>query len=337
MKKLISVIGLCVMFLLPSYVKANDFTLRVSPIIPENQQGENITMFNLKMKPGESKTYKINVVNTGDEKKEVDIMIVDASTLSEGVIDKTNENPLMVSGAKNLLTDLTTLKDSNLIIKGNETKEVEFTIEAPKEEMLGISLGSIYVLDKNVKEVDQKTKDEGMMIHNQMGYPIEIMVTTSTKQLSAKLSLDKVEADDFGGFPSLKIPIANENPNIIPDLKVVTEIRKKGTTKVMVTDTNSENQLAPQAIFPHQVKLSDDKVKEGDYTATIKATSDYGEWDWEKDFSITGKQVKDINQRTTEQRKPTWLYILIAISALILLIISYLLLKIRKLSKRNDN
>lgn len=320
--------------LLPVFVDADDFSISVSPEIPTNQKGDSKTSFNIRMKPGETKEYTLHINNKGDKDKKVEVSIVDAGTVSAGVIDKSNSKARMVSGAQHLLTELATLHDKNVTVPAKSVKDVTFTIKAPQEEMPGIILGGIYVLDKNEEE-KSKDKGEGMALHNQFGYPTEIMLATSDKQLKAKLDLDTVKADASGGHPSLEIPIQNINPNIIPDLTVKTDIRKKGSSKVLVTDTKTDNKLAPQSIFPHQVKLSEDKIKAGSYTAHIEASSEYGKWEWDRNFEITSKEAKDINERTIQKTIPMWIYVGLIIGLLVLVLIAYLLYRVRKLSKEN--
>lgn len=335
MKKFIQfALVLAGLVVVPSSMYADGFTISVKPEIPDNQQGDYANMYNLKMTAGEEKEYTLHITNKGNDEKNVDVAIVNASTLADGIIDKSDAEAQMVKGAKNLLTDITTLKDNEVTVPANTTKDVTFKIKAPKEEMAGIILGGIYVLDKN-EDGQKDTGKGGMSLHNQIGYPIEIMLATSDKQVKAKLELDQITADTHGGHPSVKIPIQNVNPNIIPDLTVKTEISQKGSKKIIVSDEKKDNQLAPQAIFPHQVKLSDGTVKAGTYTAHIQATSEYGEWSWDREFEITSKEAKEINETTIQTPTPTWVYILIGTGILVLLIIAFLVAKVRKLSKNN--
>lgn len=334
MKK-ITVFFLGVLFLMVSMIGHGEgFSISVTPNIPDNQQGDSRSMYNIRMNPSETKTYKLIIHNSGEIEKKVEVMIVNASTLAEGVIDKSDPKARMVKGAKNKLTDLTTLNENEVIVRADSSREVRFTITAPKEEIQGIVLGGIYVIDKNESLESEDKQDGGMSIHNQMGYPVEIMLSTSKKQVKAKLDLEEVKVGQYGGHPSLEVPIQNINSNIIPDLKVQTKIYKKGSTKLLIEKTKGDNQLAPQAIFPYQVQLSENKLLPGKYQAYIKATSEYGEWEWNRDFTVTNDEAKKINERTIQEPLSYLKYYLIGGGIVIFLIIIYLIIKVRKLSKK---
>lgn len=337
MKKLylVLVVGVC-MILFPIFASAEGFTISVKPEIPDNQKDTSQTMYNIQMAPNEEKEYVLHVTNDGEEERKVAIMMTDATTLPDGTIDMSNPQVKLIKKAKNKLSELASLQQDTLVIPAKSTKDATFTIKTPKEEMPGIILGAIYVLDKNEKGNSKDNEKAGMSIRNQMGYTTEVMLSLSDQQVKAKLALDKLKVGTYMGHPSLEIPIQNINPNIVPNVTVKTEIKKVGASEILVTDTKKNNQLAPQAFFPHQVKLSEDKIKNGTYTALIKADSDYGHWEWQREFKITKHQAKDINQRTEQgvNKLPWWVYVLIIIGLILVILVSYLIYNVRK---KNDN
>ncbi|WEG73570.1 DUF916 and DUF3324 domain-containing protein [Vagococcus intermedius] len=331
-KRVIAVMITFVCLFIPMVANAEGFTISVKPVIPDNQVGDVTGYFNVNMSESEEKTYTIQVSNGGTTEKTVDVLAVNAGTASDGSIDYSNDKARLVPDIKVKFTDLATVPKT-LTIGAGETKDLEFKVSTPKDKFPGIVLGSIFILDKgDAKSEEDKTG--GMTIKNQMGFPVQMMVTTSEKQVKAELALEKVKVGQHAGHPSLEIPIQNVNPNIIPDLKVTTKIYKKGSDKPIIEKTKEDNRLAPQAIFPYQVQLSKDKLIPGDYQAHIKATSEYGKWEWKRDFTVSNDKAKEINEKTVQKPVSKLKYYLIGGGLLILLIVAYLLNKVRKLSKK---
>lgn len=333
-KRSLLIVLIMMLFCFPTLTHADDFTLTVQPEIPENQQGDNSNMFNLQMKPGEEKEYTLHIINKGEQNKNVEVSIVNAGTLTAGIIDETNQNAKMVTGAKNLLTDLTKLSDSEVVVPAKGSKDVHFSISAPEKPMPGIVLGGIYVLDKNEKSDNESKANTGVSIHNQMGYPTEIMLSTSDKQIEAKLELGEVNLTSYGGDTSLEIPIQNIQPNIVPDLTVVTNITKKENKEKVRINKKENVQIAPQSIFTHMVKIGDNKITPGKYLAHIKASSEYGLWEWNREFEVSDAKAKELNQNIQSKHTPAWIYIVISLLVFSFLLVLYLIYKIRKLLKR---
>lgn len=311
-----------------------DFGLKVSPVISENQQDTNRQGFNLLMENDSVATYQIDIDNTTSSEKNIEIAVMNSSTMPAGQIDLTNSKPRLIKDSGVKLTDVTELNQKDLVLPAKSSKQIQFTIKTPKDGLDGILLGSIYFLDKNKNEPEKKNK-EGMAIHNQVGYATEVMVATSTKQKKANITLDSVTPTAYSGQPALEIPLGNEEGHIIPDLAVTTKIRKAGAKSLLVEDKKTENKVAPKSIFPHQVVISKEKIKPGRYIADISATSEYGTWKWEKEFEVTSKEAKDINSQMIQEEKAPWLYYAIGGAIFLLLLVFILLVKIRKMKQVN--
>lgn len=325
------ILGVVILVMIPLTAHANDFTISVKPVIPSNQQGDVKGYFNVQMKESEKKEYEIQVTNKGDKDKVVDVTALNAGTATDGKIDYTNVKPKLSEEIPNRFTDLVTVP-KKLKVPAKGVESLKFWVEMPKKAQPGIILGSIFILDTGDSEANQADKS-GMSIHNQMGYPVQMMVSMTNEQVKAELVLDKVELGTHSGHPSLEIPLENTKPNIIPDITVTTEISKKGSKQVLVTDKKSNNTLAPYSIFPHRVQLTDKKVKSGTYLAHIIAESEFGKWEWNQEFKITAQVAQELNEGAVQKKLPSWLYWLIAVGILVLLIIGYLIYKVKKLSQ----
>lgn len=332
---LLSLLIFC--FLGGAVTEASSFSISVRPNLKDDQQGDGLSGFNLKMSPGETATYEVSVKNSGTEDKEIFVRIHNGGTLAAGQIDLTNPKAKMSQKSQMALTDIVTLmKDRYKVPKSSEIK-VPFTINVPKKGIKGILLGSIYILDEN--KDTQRSSSEGLAVHNQVGYPTEIIVATGTEQFEAALSLGEPKVGVSAGHPALTLPIENENPHIVPDLTVATEVKSRKGNSVLVNHVQKKNQLAPFAIFDHELVLSEGEVKSGDYVAKVVATSAYGDWQWEKPFTISSTVAKDINQRSIQKKPPYLLYGLLAGLAVLVLVVGYLsyrLIKIKKATLGGD-
>lgn len=330
------VVGLLFSLGLPTATIADEgFGLSVKPVIPDNQQETDRQGYNLIMKNDEEKNYHIDVYNNSTSEKKIDMMVINSSTMPAGQIDLTNAKPRLIKNAGVKLTDVTALSEDELILPAKSQKKIAFKIKIPKEGLEGILLGSIYLLDKNESEQDS-TAEEGLALRNHVGYATEVMVATSTKQKKAKLTLDAVKANAFEGQPAVEIPIENEQGHIIPDLTVITKIRKEGETAYFVEDEKTENKVAPKSIFPHQVIIAEKDIEVGHYVAEISAKSAYGTWEWEKPFEITSQGAKEINKHTVAQKETSsnWWYYIGGIVVILMAVIVYLGNKIRRLKIR---
>lgn len=78
-----------------------------------------------------------------------------AITNQNGVIDYSKHGHKKDSSLKYAFSDLISPKQE-IVIKGNETKKVPFTIQMPKESFDGIILGGFYVQEINKEDKRKK-------------------------------------------------------------------------------------------------------------------------------------------------------------------------------------
>jgi len=120
------------------------------------------------LEPGETKQGKVDVVNTSEEAMTARIYPVDAVTTKDGAFAPRPEN-VERTGVGAWIT----LSESEIILKPNEPKTVDFTLRVPENAEVGDHMGAIII---QAKESPEATEGTAMRVVNRVGARVYLTV-----------------------------------------------------------------------------------------------------------------------------------------------------------------
>jgi len=177
------------------------------------------------LKPGEVEEAKVNVVNQSDQSVEVKIYPVDAVTTKDGAFAPQSEDREKVDVGAWI-----TMPVSELSLKPNETKAVDFTIKVPENAEVGDHMGAIIVQSKEAPEAEKGT---AMKVASRVGariyltVPGEIIKELEFKDFNWKMEEGQVvfyltlaNGGNVRISPKGEIEIKDESENAVDKIKI---------------------------------------------------------------------------------------------------------------------
>ncbi|MDF0480213.1 DUF916 and DUF3324 domain-containing protein [Vagococcus sp. PNs007] len=307
--------------------QANENKLQFTPKLIQSKEkmDDSETDFKLKVKPNTDVSFSVDVTNESKEPIKMEAAIKDAATNNQGSINYASD--------KKVINDKVSLEKiadyhEEFELKSHEKKTLKVSFKTPKEPFDGIILGGLYIEQKP----DEKSKE---MIRNAFSYTVPVILVESEKNIDANLTFKSVTPELTGGRNALKVSLNNPVYNILPDAFYEVNVTKKGEDKSLYKDELKGMSFAPNSTFDHYILMGQDNYQAGDYTAHIKVSSDYGEWEWNEDFSIKSQTAKDLNEKSVSvKRMSTLMKVMIGLIILLILIIIIVITMMRRKLKK---
>ncbi|SER89312.1 DUF3324 domain-containing protein, partial [Isobaculum melis] len=166
-------------------------------------------------------------------------------------------------------------------------------------------------------------------IKNEYAYVVGIVLSESDEAVKPELVLNQVVADQVNARNAIKANVQNTTPTFVNQLKISTEIRKKGSQDVLYSTTKEAMQMAPNSNFDFPTMLEGEKLAAGTYLLSMEATSGENTWHFEQEFTIDADEAKELNKSDVTIREDyTWLYILLsALGGMLLMLAFYIIFK----------
>lgn len=164
-------VGLLGFFALASFCYAISYGgLGIYPNESEWDENNSLTKawFIYTLKPGEVKEAKVDIINQSDQSVEVKIYPVDAVTTKDGAFAPQSEDREKIDVGAWI-----TMSASELSLKPNKTKAVDFTIKVPENAEVGDHMGAIIVQGKEIPEAEKGT---AMQVVTRVGARIYLTV-----------------------------------------------------------------------------------------------------------------------------------------------------------------
>lgn len=261
-KTRILVVGLLGFFALAGFCHAISYGgLGIYPNESEWDEKNSLTKawFIYALKPGEVKEAKVDVINQSDQLAEVKIYPVDAVTTKDGAFAPQSEDRERID-----VGTWITMPVSELSLKPNETKVVDFIIKVPENAEVGDHMGAIIVQGKEVPEAEKGTV---MRVVTRVGARIYL---TIPGEIIKELELEEFSYKIEEGSVVFYLTLTNKgNVRILPKGEI--EIKDK-TGKVIDKITITEREVFPKDIIFLPTRW--EKTMAGKFTAL--ATVSYG-------------------------------------------------------------
>lgn len=345
--KLKTIIPIAVLFLLffigastkNAWAAEEDLTYTISVKPVDNQIDKNATYYDLLVAPGQKQTLTVVVSNTGKETKKLKVTPTNAITNQNGVIDYSRQvkDYKYDSNLKHPFTSLVGAEQEVEVAAG-ESKDVSFELAVPEESFEGRILGGFLVDVSEDKNDTEESSSGGVKIVNKFQLVKAVMLRESEEAVSPELVLNDVKPALVSYRTAVTANLQNTEPTMFGNMKVEAKITGKGKTEVLKSETKEGLEMAPNSNFDFPIMWGNERLKAGEYTLSLVATSGEKEWKFNKNFTITADESDKINKEAVdleEEEKSYWLYIAI-IAAILLILILILILVLRHKKKQKE-
>ena len=279
--------------------------------IPNNQKKGPTQYFDLKALPGEMQSLNLYIVNDSSDVENFDLVVTDAATNSQGIIEYANSDATKQVLEHRRLTEVVTTPKTVSVKKG-ESQAVKIEIDHPKNTYEGVILGGVHI-SPNLSEMEKKNPGYS----NLFTRSVAIQLNGSELDKEFNLKLENMEKDnDTEGFVINSL-ILNKNPILLKNTQLSKKIVNKKTQKV-IFEEKTKVDIAPSADFYLPIML-DEKLSSGLYEMILVFENQEGERKFIQEirqtFKIDGEQVILVHR--------TWYWLLILIIALLVIYILY--------------
>jgi hypothetical protein len=307
---------------LTPFASASEFNFGVYTVIPDNQIDKQKSYFNLKMEPNQKQTLTIQLKNDTEEDVVIEPIIHSATTNINGVVEYGPTSAERDSSLPYELGDLIqTEKEITIPAKGS--KDLQLNVTMPEEEFDGILAGGITLEEKKTTSKNTEETTQGVSIENRYAYVVGITLQETDEIVKQDLQLHDVKAGQVNARNVINATLQNPTATYLNRFEVDAEVTKKGKTEVLYKSEKQDMQMAPNSNFEYPISLNGEKFKSGTYTLQVKAKSSKESWEFEKDFTIKGEEVKQFNATDVSIEGPNYLAYLVGL--LILLVAGLLL------------
>ncbi|EOH8749939.1 DUF916 and DUF3324 domain-containing protein [Enterococcus faecalis] len=302
---------------------SNDFS--VIPVLPENQNPDIPSYFDLTVTPNQQQTLQVKIKNNSDENVKYKIYVNTATTNQNGIIDYSISDFEKDESMKLSIKDCITLNEPLVEVPANSEKEVSLELNIPEAPFEGIALGGITV------EPIAEEGNEG--VNNLFTRTLAIQIAQSTTSISPELYGGDVLISQENLRNNIKFELRNSTPTIISKVKAEIAITKQGDKQPIIEQTKEHLSFAPNSKFSLMTEWNG-QFESGKYVYNINLKDDAGkQWDFDKEFEIKSEEAEKLN-KTSVDLKDNKNYFLYVISMILVVIMATFIIYICKLKSK---
>lgn len=295
---------------------SNDYS--VTPILPENQNPNVSSYFDLTVTPNQNQNLQLKVRNNTDENQKYKIYVNTAITNQNGIIDYSVSEFDKVESMEISLKECINLGKPQIEVPANSEKKVLLELNVPVEPFKGIVLGGV-TIEPIVEE-----GNEG--VGNVFTRTLAIQLSESSTKIVPKLKGGRVSVSQENLRNNVKFELQNSTPTIISKIKAEIAITKKGHKMSVLEQTKEQLSFAPNSKFNLMTEWNQ-QFEPGKYVYRIHLNDEEGNnWIFTKDFKIKEEESEKLNQMSVDEKKSSsknyFLYIVIIFVILSMWIIS---------------
>ncbi|WP_285047010.1 DUF916 domain-containing protein [Lactococcus petauri] len=329
MKKIITLLLLLILNIggggvLADDAQASNGSYSVSAL-PSIHQTEGVeSFFDIRWTPSYTENIGILIKNNTDEAQTYNIRVNKARTNKNGIIDY-SDSTAELNTSKYQLTRMIQLPKEVTVAAG-QSKKIEGSLSFPQESFNGLLMAGIHVSEK-------KSQESGATVSNTVAYNIPFVVRGDNDvRPKANLLLERTSLEKLSSTQSsLDIHLSNEEATLLKESNFLAEITNKSGK--VITTQSSKLDITPETKFIYPIKLPE-KINAGDYRVTLKVTHGKDQWKFNKNFTITGEEAKEIHQRAGI-KDYSWLIFIISFFGIILIFVVLYLVR-KKRNKQID-
>lgn len=306
---------------------SNDFS--VIPVLPENQNPDIPSYFDLTVTPNQQQTLQIKIKNNSDKNVKYKLYVNTATTNQNGIIDYSISDFEKDESMKLSLKDYITLKEPLVEVPANSEKEVSLELNIPEAPFEGVALGGITV------EPIAEEGNEG--VNNLFTRTLAIQIAESNKEIVPELYGGDVLISQENLRNNIKFELRNSTPTIISKVKAEISITKQGDKQPILEQTKEHLSFAPNSKFNLMTEWNG-QFEPGKYIYNIDLKDD-GEnhWEFNKEFEINSEEAERLNKTSVDEKKNSNKKYVLYVTIILLVLIGIILgSTLRKLKKRNE-
>ncbi|UOO46390.1 DUF916 and DUF3324 domain-containing protein [Enterococcus casseliflavus] len=297
----------------------------VKAVLPESQTNQQVSYFDITLKPKQEEILKIQVSNHSNEELTLEIDVNTATTNSNGVInygfsDEEPDESLEINFA-----EIVDLEERTLKLDPRESRTMEIKVNMPENSFDGILLGGI--------TVSEQMLDTDSQISNRFSYSLAVVINQTNNEILPTVDLAKVELENRNSRSFVVGTIQNQAAMILNDVYVEAQVFKKEHDKPIYSEARSDMRMAPNSTLAFGISTGTKPLMAGDYRLKLFVSSGEEEWEFEKYFKISEKEARELNEQAVNlEKNSSGLYLAIAsgVVILLLLIIAWLMYSKKK-------
>ncbi|WP_338207783.1 DUF916 and DUF3324 domain-containing protein [Lactiplantibacillus paraxiangfangensis] len=315
--------------------QADNLNYTVKAELPTNQINQKVSYFDLKVKPGQKQNLALIIKNSDQQAHRYTISPNLAVTNDNGIIDYSQSKAKADSSLKfNIKTALS--EKQVVTVPAKSSKRVTVKLTVPQKKFDGIALGGINVIQE-LKAT--KKKRSGMAIDNQYAYVLGVQLRESKSiEIKPNMKLHKIKATQLNYRNYVTANLQNDQPVIMHGLKIKSYVTAAGASKKLMVTSKDNLAMAPNSNFNFAMGDGSKQLKAGKYVLHLTATADKGKWQFTRNFTITDKEAKHLNDTAIgDQTQPNYFWWFVALGVVILALLSAIIWLLLKNRRRQDH
>lgn len=338
---LIIVLGLVATFLGGPTSSASTLNFSVQQQLPDNQRSSN-NFFDLLVGAGQEQDLHVLLTNDTKENIDVQVAVHTATTGSNGTVNYGSSKAKLSDTLPAKMEELLTPEQEQITLEAESSKDFVLHLKMPDQSFSGILAGGVTFKEAPSKN-SQTKKDadsSNLSIANAFAYTVGILLREEEKMIEPELGLGDIKAGQINYRNKILIELINETSTFINELAIEATVTEK-EGKVKYSFSKADIQLAPDGIMLLPLPLDGHKLKAGQYTLTLNASSGVKKWQLSGDFQIAQKEAEVFNaqevniEETEESGVLLWLVIVLGVSVLSLLAL-FMANRVRNRKKNNS-
>lgn len=304
----IMVIGLMMIFILgiKPVLASDDVGFTVNPVIPNTQLDFSKGFFFIKTKPGEQQKLVVKLTSTQDDPISVKLSVDDAISTEHGIINF-SEPVVTNETLKNPLSEIVKPEVDEVKLEGHETKDVVFELNPPTNSYDGIKWAALRF---TASDNDGERVNQMVAVDNE--YQIGLITSQTGEDYNNGETLDllDVKAVLSNGRKVVEAQVSNPEPKIVENLSIKAELIDKRNNKVIKDKKVNNYAFAPNSTMPFVFDWGLSNLVSGDYILKMDISNDENQWNLEKNFKLSEKDVKKVNDASPVKIiTPNWMKI----------------------------
>lgn len=334
--------------------EGSDFS--VTPLIGENQVGQDLDYFNLLLAPQATQKLSFRLTNHSNRALSIKTSFGNAFTTNLGTVSYKAPNHQIEPSLSTDLQKRVTLP-STVSLKSKESIILEAKLTMPKENFQGILAGGF-----NFEEESTNRHQKENSIQNNYAYTFALLVQNSLTKVAPALSLGKVRTDQINGKQVLLINLTNRSKTYLKQMNLHAVITDTDNSSLKDAYDNSAMEMAPDSSFTLALPLSNlgfenqkgaplesgqyrlnllvygEKSPNGIYQTTVnQQTTKYDDkWQLASNFAVPAKQANVSKVKKAEEpNNLTFNWVIIIEWTIIIFLISTIFYLIFKSLKKH--
>ncbi|OTO09002.1 hypothetical protein A5882_003681 [Enterococcus sp. 4E1_DIV0656] len=307
------------------FAEASAPNFNVQAVLPSSQTNPKVSYFDVTLKPEQEENLGVIITNNTQEEMTLDININTATTNSNGVInygfsEETPDNTLPID-----FSEIATVESPTVTLAAEESRLVEVQVVMPSQSFDGVLLGGI--------TISEQTEQGSTQITNRFSYALAVVIHQTDQEVLPKVDLTQVQAEQRNRRNFVVASVQNQTAMILGDVSIEAEVFKQGEDTALFTAVRSDMRMAPSSTLPFGVSTGTKPLEAGIYRMELVMTSGEDKWQFEKEFEITAKEARQLNEQAVNlETDNTRLYLIItgAVVAILVGIIGWLIYTRRK-------